>query len=110
MSDELNLIDTNVRIYAGFERSISINYNTWKFNKGESRSVTADKVGNETAKLHWMCARYVYSAMFAALPRIRRVVGERPDIVAQMDLVEWEVKDALTEVDVQLEKLRGTVA
>jgi hypothetical protein len=49
-----------------------------------------------------MCVRYVYTAMMAALPRIRRVAGERPDIVAQLDLIEWEATDGLTQAETQL--------
>ena len=102
MSDELEILATQTRIYASFDRAISLNYNTWKFAKGASRNVPIADEAKETAKMHWMCVRYVYTAMMAALPRIRRVAGERPDIVAQLDLIEWEATDGLTQAETQL--------
>ena len=116
MSDEMLTKDSKVlteqarevTISTGFERSVNVNYNGWKFtaNLHEKHTVTGDEQEDLIRrKIHLRCVRAVYSDMLTALPIVSSASSRNPGVAAQWELVKEEAQAGLAYAVSQLEAL-----
>ena len=109
MSDEKHTMQAReVTVSTGFERSVNVNYNAFKFpaNFHEKHLVASDEEEDLIRrKIHLRCVRAVYSDMLTALPVISAASSRNPGVAAQWELVKEEAQAGLAYAVSQIEAL-----
>jgi hypothetical protein len=89
-----------ISISTGTERKVSIDYQTWTYTSfftEEIDAVNEDEVRRRRHHLKLLSQAAVYSDVLSDLPRLRRAVKDRPDIIAQIEMLENEANSGLND-------------
>ena len=109
MSEEkLTMQIREVTISTGFERSVNINFNGWKFPASyhQKHIVANDEEADLIRrKAHLRCVRAVYSDLLNSYSVITVTAARNPGVMAQWELVKEEAEAGLQYALVQLEEL-----